>query len=275
MTIKKLDSISFLTLIDCFLNAFENYFVKMPTDPAYYEERWKAAKVRYDLSYGMFKDEKLVGFIINAIDEREGNLIAFNSGTGVIPEYRGQRIVNSIYQYAIPDLLKNKVSRCRLEVIKDNAIAIKAYTKIGFEITKSYKCYSGTIQLSHIISDFELKKVDAQYFDWSQGLANQALYSWDNHIQAIKQGSYHFYAVLLNGVLNSYFVINPKNGYVAQFDVVQNSEENWTRLFTAIHRIHETIKIINVDEQLIRKIAFLSKIELDNTVDQYEMELRL
>ena len=273
MIIKKLDSINFLTLIDCFLKAFENYFIKMPTDPAYYEERWKAAKVRYDLSYGMFMDEKLVGFIINAIDEREGNLIAFNSGTGVIPEYRGQRIVNSIYQYAIPDLLKNKVSRCRLEVIKDNAIAIKAYTKIGFEIIKSYKCYSGTIQLKHSISDFELKKVDAQYFNWDQ--FNQALYSWDNQLQAIKQGSFHFYAVLLNGVLNAYFVINPKNGYVAQFDVVEDSEENWIRLFTAIHSIHKTIKINNVDEQLIRKITFLSEIGLENTVDQYEMELCL
>ena len=97
MIVKHLGHTDFNTIMACFLSAFENYFVKMPTDPKYYKQRWKAAKVNFNLSYGMFDNDKLVGFIINAIDERYGEYIAFNTGTGVIPEYRGQKIVKSIY----------------------------------------------------------------------------------------------------------------------------------------------------------------------------------
>ncbi len=81
LTVKDLRNIDFDELMDCFLIAFENYFVKMPTDRNYYKERWRIAKVNFKLSYGMFDGEKLVGFIINAIDKRNGDLTAFNTGT--------------------------------------------------------------------------------------------------------------------------------------------------------------------------------------------------
>ena len=107
MIITHLGHTDFNVIMECFLSSFEGYFVKMPTDYNYYKQRWKAAGVNFELSYGMFDDDKLVGFIIHAIDERGGALTAFNTGTGVIPDYRGKRIVKSIYNYAIPELLKN------------------------------------------------------------------------------------------------------------------------------------------------------------------------
>ncbi|SNY94781.1 GNAT family N-acetyltransferase [Flagellimonas pacifica] len=273
MKVKNLEHIDFSMLMDCFLKAFENYFVKMPTDHEYYKDRWRMANVRFDLSYGMFDGDKLVGFIINAIDERAENLIAFNTGTGVLPEYRGQRIVNSICQYAFPELQKNGITTCRLEVIKDNVRAIKAYNSIGFKITKSYKCFSGDIEFNDEASDFELKKVDEAYFDWSS--LHQHIYSWDNHINTIKRGSYSYYAILVEGKLDSYFVMQPDNDYVAQLDVIDSTIHSWNRLFTAMKSILKTIKINNVDERLNQKIDFLKKVGLKNTVDQYEMELNL
>jgi hypothetical protein len=70
--VKKLEEVKFDIIIDCFLKSFENYYVKFPTDKNYYKNRWKIAKVDFALSYGMFDGEKLVGFIINAIDNRKG-----------------------------------------------------------------------------------------------------------------------------------------------------------------------------------------------------------
>lgn len=64
MTVKNLEKIEFEIIIACFLEAFENYFVKMPTDVTYYKNRWKLAKVNFKLSYEMFLDGKLIGFII-------------------------------------------------------------------------------------------------------------------------------------------------------------------------------------------------------------------
>ncbi len=271
MKVENLGATDFFVLMACFLKAFEGYFVKMPTDYEYYKERWRMANVRLDLSYGMFDNEKLVGFIINAIGMRNGNWIAFNTGTGVLPEYRGQRIIGSIYQHAIPDLKKHSITKCRLEVIKANSIAIKAYEHIGFKITKSYKCYNGSITLKEASTDFELKEVDRSYFNWTT--LNQESYSWDNHYHTVKKGKYHYYAIYIQGKLESYFIINPKNGYLAQFNVLSNRQGNWTTLFEGIKQVADTIKINNVDEQLVDKVNFLNRTGLQNTIDQYEMEL--
>ena len=148
MIVKKLGNIAFETIIDCFLKSFKNYYVELPTDINYYKQRWELAKVDFNLSYGMFDNEKLIGFIINAVDERNGIKIAFNTGTGVLPEYRGKRIVKSIYDDAIPDLKKNGITKCSLEVITDNMKAIKSYQSIGFEICKTFECYKGAINLA-------------------------------------------------------------------------------------------------------------------------------
>ncbi len=271
MKVKSLENINFTILMNCFLEAFENYFVKMPTDHEYYKKRWGMANVRLDLSYGMFDQNKLVGFIINAVDERDGKLIAFNTGTGVIPEYRGKRIVHQIYQHAIPELKQNGVVKCALEVIKDNAIAIKTYKRIGFSITKHYKCYSGEYAIKDMPSNVQVKKVDMIFFDWDT--IQQTHYSWDNHIQTIKKGDFEYFVVSNNQKEIGYFVMNPENGYIPQFNILTNEDSSsWNHLFKGIQSISKTIKINNVDESLKTRIKFLDSINLKNTVDQYEME---
>jgi len=273
MKVRNLGLTDFLVLIDCFLKSFENYFVKMPTDHSYYKERWNMANVDFALSYGMFDKDKLVGFILNAVDSRNNELIAYNTGTGVIPKYRGQRIIDSIYKFAIPDLKKHGIEKCSLEVIKGNVKAINAYKHIGFTITKSYKCFSGTINLEVQSIYVTLKKVDFDFFKWD--VMEQDNYSWDNHIETVKRGSYDFYTVLNNDAIIAYFIINPENGYLAQFSTFDNTNDNWNRLFTAIKNISKTIKINNVDESLTNKIDYLNHFGLKNTVDQYEMEMKL
>jgi len=273
MQVKKLEEVNFSIIMECFLKAFENYFVKMPTEHSYYKDRWKMAGVRLDLSYGMFDNNKLVGFIINAIGKHNGKFVAFNTGTGVLPKYRGRNIVKLLYQCAIPDLQKNGISECRLEVIKDNLRAIKAYESIGFRITKFYKCYSGDIMIPPKTSNYKLKKVEHNYFDWNA--LQQSTYSWDNSYTTVAKGKYKYYVVLVDGEEDSYFIINQKNGYIAQFNVLRNTRSNWIKLFAAIQSVSKTIKINNVDEKLIDKVTALEEVGLTNTVDQYEMELFL
>jgi RimJ/RimL family protein N-acetyltransferase len=232
------------------------------------------ANVDFSLSYGMFEDNVLVGFILNAVDHRNNKRIAYNTGTGVLPEYRGQHIVDSLYEFAIPNLRKHGIEKCTLEVIKENAVAINAYKRIGFKKTKSYRCYSGVIDCMHVKTlDFVLKKVATSFFDWNS--MKQGLYSWDNQIETIKRGSYKTYAVLYRDEIVAYFIINQESGYLAQFDTFKNTEDNWNRLFIAIRSISKTIKINNVDASLTDKIHYLTLFGLRNTVDQYEMEMEL
>ncbi len=273
MTVKPLESIPFESIMDCFLTSFKNYFVEMPTDFQYYKTRWKNAKVRYDLSYGMFDGDVLVGFIINGIDKRNGEVIAFNTGTGVLPEYRGKRIVKSIYKYAIKDLKQHHITKCSLEVIQDNIVAIKSYESIGFQKCKRYKCFKGEVQNNNI-AHVDLNEITYKQLDW-ENIPNQKFYSWDNHKNSIKNGDYRYIQVLKDNTPESYFIINPSNGYLAQFDVMSQNESSWDRLFSGIKIISDTVKINNVDDRLHDKLEYLNTIGLKNTVDQYEMELNI
>ncbi|MBB3696605.1 GNAT family N-acetyltransferase [Flammeovirga yaeyamensis] len=271
MQVKKLNQILFDELIDCFLKAFDDYFVKMPTDKGYYQKRWEAAGVDFNLSYGMFDDEELVGFIIHAIDERFGIPTAFNTGTGVIPAYRGQRIVKSIYDYALSDLKKNGIQKSILEVITNNDKAVLAYKGVGFKIRKEYKCYAANLS-SDSKSEVDIKKIRTDKYDWSK-LPHQEYYSWDFQKETILRDSFDLYEVMHNNVADAYFIIHPEKKLLAQFDVFNTSKEAWERLFKAIGQVEAEVKIINVDTRLTDKMEFINLLGLENTIDQFEMEL--
>lgn len=273
MKIKKLSSIQLEEIIDCFLDSFEGYFVEFPKNYSYYKERWKASKVNFDFSYGMFDEDKLVGFIINCIDERGEELVAYNGGTGVIPDYRGQKIVKQLYDYALSDFTKLKINKCLLEVIKENHIAVKAYEGIGFKIVKEFKCFKGALneQEAH---NFEISEVSFSDVDWDT-IPNQRHYSWDNHYRSLEQGNNAYYYIKREGVVQSFFVSSNSNDYILQWECLIDSEENWRDLFGAIASMKKLVKINNVDESLINKLNQLTKAGFLCTIEQFEMELVL
>jgi ribosomal protein S18 acetylase RimI-like enzyme len=273
MVVRHLDDTDFEVIMECFLLSFENYFVKMPTDYDFYAVRWKAAGVRFDLSYGMFDDDKLVGFIINAVDERQGHLTAYNSGTGVIPEYRGKRIVKAIYDYAIPDLIKNGITKCQLEVITENEKAIKSYEGIGFKKCRHYRYYGGLITVE-AQNNYNLKEVAFNAVNWKT-LPNQESYSWDNQYSSLEKGNYKYFHVLVDEQVQSFFAMNPKNGTISQLEVLKEAPLTWNTLFLAIHSIAKEVRISNIDDRLTDKIKAVESVGLKNTVNQFEMEMRL
>ena len=273
MEVRHLGHTDFKVIMDCFLSAFENYFVQMPTDHDYYRQRWKAAGVHYDLSFGMFDNDQLVGFILNAIDIRQGHLTAYNSGTGVIPEYRGQRIVKTIYEQAIPKFINKGITKCQLEVITENEKAIKSYQGTGFSICKHYKCYKGTI-IADAEQNFSIKKVDYNAIDWNNS-PYQSLYSWDNQKESLAKGHYDYYHVCIADATISYFIMDSASGYVAQFEVLDDTPLHWDILFTAIKSINPNMRVNNIEAHLTTKITAVENAGLVHTVDQYEMELFL
>ena len=175
-----------------------------------------------------------------------------------------------MYDFALFDLKRNGVTKSRLEVIKANEYAIRAYSSIGFQITRHYKCFSGTIRLSEPLP-FELIETAIADFDFGL-IPDQRDYSWENRKESIQGGDFMCYQVLNGSTVEAVFIIN-KLGYIPQFEVFMEGDEAWTRLFSAINSISEKIKINNVDERFKSKIKQLQNFGLNNTIDQYEMEL--
>ena len=168
-------------------------------------------------------------------------------------------------------MLEKGIVRCTLEVIKTNSRAVKLYENIGFSIIKNYKCYKGTILNK---TKVEILEVELNKVDW-KNLPNQEFYSWDFHENVIKSANYKFYKVLNNGIAASYFIINPISGTIAQFGFLTDDNQNLNCLFSGIRSVIETIKINNVDETLTHKINYLTSNGFENTVDQYEMEIKI
>ena len=274
MKIRNLADCGIDRIVHCFNEAFSDYVVKMPTDVDFWEKRWRGARVDYHLSYGVFDEGELVGFIIHGIDYDKGKLTAFNTGTGVIPKYRGQKLVKQIYKAAIPDLLENSVKKCTLEVIVGNDKAIKAYQSVGFKITKTLKCYAGSLKKSEN-KDLTLENLAFEDISWDQ-LPRQNQYSWDNRKSAIDilAKDYSYFEVLDSTSHIGYFIINPNSGNLAQFDLIESkNESHWQILFAAIESVKTNIKINNVFNNLTDKVQAIKKTGLNNVIDQYEMEL--
>ena len=72
LEIKKLSNTSIETIIACMSEAFKNYFVELPTDPAFWGRRYHAARVDYSLSFGVWDKDELVAIAIHGVDFHEG-----------------------------------------------------------------------------------------------------------------------------------------------------------------------------------------------------------
>ncbi|MCU6708754.1 GNAT family N-acetyltransferase [Paenibacillus sp. J5C_2022] len=79
-------------------------------------------------------EDKPIGFVFVAIKEVNGRLLAWNGGTGIIPEYRGRGLSKQLLGEVKRVIVKANVHRAWLEVVSANKPAIAAYQSIGFDI---------------------------------------------------------------------------------------------------------------------------------------------
>jgi ribosomal protein S18 acetylase RimI-like enzyme len=275
MEIKNLKDTPVKDIVQAISESFADYFVPLSSEVAYWEQRFKGARVNLELSFGMFDKDKLVGFIINGIDNSNGFKTAFNTGTGVTEAARGHGVTDNLYHYAMPVFKEHGVQCCSLEVIEQNARAIHVYERIGFNISKRLKCFKGTIAHSD-------EKVTVQEIPFSaieQGsLAVDKFYSWDNTSTAIKASGdiYKSYKVTdENGTDAGFFILNPSSGHVIQFEPTSDHPLKASQLLAGVSSVADVVKINNVDTHRPYIISSFLKAGLENFIDQYEMHMTL
>jgi len=269
MEFKSLATLSLEEIIDCFLASFSDYSVKMPEDVEYWRDRFKAARVDYNLCFGAFAEGKLVGFIINGIDHFQGKKTAFNTGTGVVPKYRGNQLVDKIYDYAIPILKEHLVSHLALHVIDDNDRAVRVYERIGFNKLK--KVYNYSVNLAKEENATSLRSTS---FDEIEKLDNpfHDTYPWDSTNEAMRIAGevYHFY-VLENeeNQIIGFASINPKSGFIAQLETYELT--HLELLLKGLSQQYTNVRIGNVDGGRQEYRTELLRLGFKNTVNQFEM----
>ncbi|MHA2306550.1 MAG: GNAT family N-acetyltransferase [Candidatus Hodarchaeales archaeon] len=286
MIIKDLGSIELSIITESFNEAFADYIMQFTATEEYLRNRWMGAGVDYNLSFGAFINDKLVGFIIHGIDKYKGVNTAFNVGTGVIPIHRGNRIIKKIYDHAIPILKNNGIELCGLEVIQENDKAIKAYKSVGFR--EKQELISFTFDLDSIPDQAEsdakfhhkieknIKNVDwdlvKTFWDFEP--------SWENSSSSLLRNpdQYEFIGIYKeDDELLGYAIIIPKTGYIPQFAIAKNKRgKGYAKgLFKNLTQISKKLAIINVDGHSSETLNFLKAYGFKVLISQFEMEKNL
>lgn len=258
-------------LIDVFLRAFEGYFVPLPKNPSYWEDRFRSAGVDLSRSYGAFDGEQLVAFIIHGFGVLDGQHTAFNTGTGVLHAYRGRKLVDAIYAEALPSLRTHGIAQSTLEVITKNTVAIRLYERIGFQCMHEWRSFLGTLSAV----DTEVRLIKADITD--SNLGPDTCYSWDFRSESLLRAPQRWQLFTLNGDLRAgHVVIDLSTGRVGRLGVANEDDTaQWQQLLKALAEVKTEVRMINVHEKRTTLIESLLESGLANVVDQLEMRMAL
>ncbi len=274
MIFRTLQGTSLAVLTTAFNRAFSDYMVPLQMTEAQLQHKMASDGVRLDLSAGAFKGDELIGFILHGFDVVEGKPQAYNAGTGVLPEHRGQKITSHLYEFIVPELKNAQIQQIQLEVIHGNVPAIKTYEAIGFEVTRQLDCYKGYLtnepvagaDIRGLVSyDWTLMK---SFWDWQP--------SWQNSISAVENvqrsnislGAWH------GDHLLAYLIYNPVSNRIQQFAVHPAHRRKGIGAALFYHVAQQAGKelvLINIDHNSGETASFLQRLGLQKFVGQYEM----
>ncbi len=282
--IRSLDNTPFAMVHNCFLDAFSNYEVPIQLSLAQLDYMFSRRGVDWQLSFGAFENDQLVGFVMNGVREWNGLSTAYDTGTGVRASHQGKGVGKEMFAVALPALKANGIRQYLLEVIQTNTSAVALYQKMNFETTREFVCYAATwedLSLPTISRPFfTLQKITVEEVSRLED-AHDYLPSWQNSLDSIKRKAAGFYCIgAFDGEqLIGYAIIDPESGDIPQIAVKQKYRRQGvgSAMLTALSRQcqSETIKYVDVDRQDKGTRQFLLARGCGETVRQFEMILPL
>ena len=110
-----------------FILAFSDYQVEIDISISKFENMLLRRGYNPKISIGTFKEDDLIGFIYNGLRIWNNKKTIYDTGTGVIKEYRKHGITTTMFNNLKKELIKNNVEYYLLEVLKTNTVAFELY----------------------------------------------------------------------------------------------------------------------------------------------------
>ena len=242
-------------------------------------------RVDFDASPGAYDGDRLIGFTLIGLDELDGDLTAFDAGTGIIPDFRRQGLAKRMFDHALPELEARGVKRFLLEVLQRNKPAIKAYQKSGFEINREFRCFvaeTKSLRKLPLRAGIDVRSTDAATFEslileaeWTPSFENRftahlaipdhvtffGAYEEDECVGAIA------YCQALNWMLSLLVKRSHRRRGVGQSLIRQ--------LATMMPEAATKLAALNVDGQDTGMQTFFEAVGFKHLIDQYEMSRAL
>lgn len=264
ITFKSLAYTDIQTLLKCFNESFKKYYLPQQLTKEQFADKLYAEAIDLKLSFGAFDNNSLVAFILNGIDTLNNKTLAYNAGTGVLPEYRGRRLSFSLYEYCLSCLKNSGIEKCVLEVIDRNFVAIKTYERNGFTSTRKLISYIGiaecdktsTIDIkANIQPDWDIVDEMCEWERSWQYNNNTLKRSWDN---------YSMITAFSGDGAEAFCIANLKNGRVGNFGSKNKNTKYLAPLFAYLgQNTKSPLTIINVDEMAVTSNSFITSIGLE------------
>jgi ribosomal protein S18 acetylase RimI-like enzyme len=285
--IKTLENTELETIHSTFLNAFSDYQV----DISYMTldvigKRFIKNGYHPELSAGIFENDQLKGFTIAGIGKFNGGRSGFDIMTGVVKEYRGKGLANQMFELIKSKMKDEAIDSFYLEVLQENAPAIKAYTKTGFDKVRGLNCYALKMGKFSPVRPIEsyvyIDRTDTSdldrfrpFLDWEP--------SWENHFESIRRIPDRvdvFEAKVFDrpvGVLVYY----PTLKWILTLAVDPEFRRKGIAsalleyLADALPLYVRDIKALNIDDRDAAMNAFLLESGFEMVTSQYEMRMKL
>lgn len=278
--IKSLKDIPFREIADAFLNAFSDYGLTL--DDKALHDMFTRRGACFEMSAGAFVDNRMVSFIINGTGCFNGLRTAYDTGTGTVKEYRGLGLTDRLFQWCCQYLADAGIEAYLLEVLQDNAPAVKIYRRQGLEAARELRCYTAPnkLLLENIgqtapdgieicpasVSELRLY---ASFMDFNP--------SWQNSFDSIERApdAFSCFIAKINNTVAGFGASETAYGDISLLAVDSKMRRHsigsaLLRRLIELNRI-DNAKVINVDESCSSLKAFLEKAGFRTSCMQYEM----
>jgi len=281
--IASLKGVKFGRIYEAFKAAFADYEIQL--NKLELANMLKRRGFVPELSFAAFDKDRIVAFTLNGIGSFNQIKTAYDTGTGTLPEYRGQGLASKIFKYSLPYLISEGVRQYLLEVLQHNTAAVSIYKKLGFQVSRSFNFYSQSL------SKLTLTKLNEQTFFIIENkqvtelesfvLFNDYELAWQNSFEAVKRSVGDFGALICieDEIPVGYCIYEALSGDITQLAVKMGYRRKGigrALLQKAIESItHTSVKLINIDENCEYMTTFLEGFAIPLQGQQFEMILDL
>jgi ribosomal protein S18 acetylase RimI-like enzyme len=275
MRFQDLSFVSIPELTGAFNEAFSGYFVPLQLTEEAMEVKLRSEGIDLQYSIGAFDGDRLCGFILHGVDTRHGHTAVYNAGTGVVRAYRGKGLTQQLYQAVLSRLTREGMIHHQLEVIDQNAPAIRAYEKVGFTRTRSLSCFKGTAegQPDPVLTFEEITAPDLDTYSpyWS------FIPTWQNDTPSVGRAldAHKVIELRKDGELLAYAIYAPASGRVKQYAVhpAHRRKGYGRQLFTYLCSLNDNqlLTLINVDESDAASMNFFNTLGFQRFLRLWEM----
>ncbi|MBK3516577.1 GNAT family N-acetyltransferase [Carboxylicivirga marina] len=279
MHIHSLKDSSFEQIHDAFSTAFADYEIQLNKQEL--KNMLQRRGFVPELSFAAMEGEAIVSFTLNGIGDFNGRKTAYDTGTGTIPDFRGQGLATKIFEYSIPYLKEAGVQQYLLEVLQHNTKAVNIYRNIGFEVSREFNYFVRDAKELSIPQGNKNASVSIQEIgiEACMSLQNHMDFhpSWQNSFAAIQRQKDKFivFGAFYQGNLVAYCILESCSGDITQLLVKRECRRQGvgtTLLKAAIERNEfSSVKVINTDVHCQSITAFLNSFNIPVSGKQFEM----